>query len=80
MSDWITDEAPCDERCPIPPGVRLSIVPRPRHAWGDVIPCQHCDRAFLVHPDDVARLRAAAAALACADEPAHVYGHEGSPL
>ena len=42
----------CDLRCPLPAGARLSLVPRPRHAWSDVLCCPNCDRAFLVIPPD----------------------------
>lgn len=41
---------PCPQNCDVPAGVTLAPVPRPRHAWGDVVACPNddCDRAFLV--------------------------------
>lgn len=42
----------CDLKCNVPEGARLCEVPRPRHAWGDVLPCPNCERAFLVVPKD----------------------------
>ena len=45
----------CPNRCEFPEG-RYRIMPRPRHAWGDVLRCPHtddgCELAFMV----VARL------------------------
>jgi hypothetical protein len=40
----------CPQHCEIPGGVELSEVPRPRHAWGDVLNCPNdgCERSFLV--------------------------------
>lgn len=38
----------CEEGCDVPEGLVLAPVPRPRHRWGDVMPCPNCDRAFLV--------------------------------
>lgn len=40
----------CDQECEVPDGVDLREVPRPRHAWGDVVACPNdgCERAFLV--------------------------------
>lgn len=40
----------CAEQCEIPDGVELREVPRPRHAWGDVLNCPNdgCERSFLV--------------------------------
>ncbi|MDI9836234.1 hypothetical protein [Streptomyces sp. KAU_LT] len=39
----------CPEQCEIPPGVTLTEVPEPRHAWGDVHRCPNegCGRCFL---------------------------------
>ena len=44
-----TGEVDCHLACPIPPEIRLVEVPRPRHAWGDVLACPNegCGRAFL---------------------------------
>ena len=42
----------CDLRCEVPAGKKLFPVPKPRHAWGDIIVCPHCDAAFLVRPID----------------------------
>lgn len=30
--------------------IRVEEVPRPRHAWNDVVPCQRCGRAWLLMP------------------------------
>ena len=40
----------CPESCEVPAGASLAEVPRPRHAWNDVLCCPHegCDKAFLV--------------------------------
>jgi hypothetical protein len=40
----------CPEQCEIPDGVDLTEVPRPRHAWGDVLNCPNdgCGRSFMV--------------------------------
>ena len=40
----------CDLKCDIPAGVVVSEIPRPRHAWSDVIACPNepCERAFLI--------------------------------
>lgn len=40
----------CSEQCEIPDGVDLAEVPRPRHAWSDVINCPNdgCGKSFLV--------------------------------
>jgi hypothetical protein len=32
------------------PTDRFTEVPRPRHAWGDIICCPDCGRAWLVTP------------------------------
>ena len=40
----------CDERCEVPKGMKLFPIPRPRHAWGDVIVCPHCGAAFMMRP------------------------------
>lgn len=41
---------PCPQQCDVPAGVTLSLVPVPRHAWGDVLVCptEDCGRALLV--------------------------------
>lgn len=43
-------EISCPEACDVPEGVVLAEVPRPRHAWGDVMNCPNggCGRSFLV--------------------------------
>ena len=38
----------CREKCEFPAGLVAVEVPRPRHAWGDVLCCPHCDKAFLI--------------------------------
>lgn len=48
--DVLVDKIDCDEGCEIPPGVRLVRVPRPRHAWRDVLVCPHCGDAFFRLP------------------------------
>lgn len=42
----------CQQSCEVPKGQTLSEVPRPRHAWPDILCCPHggCGRAFLVVP------------------------------
>lgn len=39
----------CLQQCEIPEGVDLVEVPRPRHAWGDVLNCPNdgCERSFM---------------------------------
>jgi hypothetical protein len=39
-----------DVFCDKPEGWEFGVVPRPRHAWGDVLCCPNegCDLAFLV--------------------------------
>ncbi|MDH6489602.1 hypothetical protein [Streptomyces sp. SAI-127] len=46
----------CPQRCEIPPGITLTEVPEPRHAWSDVHRCPNdgCGRTFLAHPTDPA--------------------------
>lgn len=46
----MTDRIDCAEQCEIPDGVQLVEVPRPRHAWSDVINCPNddCGRSFMV--------------------------------
>lgn len=49
-------EIDCDERCTVPEGATLTLVPVPRHAWADVFVCPNtredgttpCGRAFFV--------------------------------
>lgn len=43
----------CAEKCEIPSGVNLTEVPRPRHAWSDVLNCPNddCERSFITSPD-----------------------------
>lgn len=43
-------EIECEEKCEVPPGAVLSLVPVPRHDWGDVLVCPNdgCERAFMV--------------------------------
>lgn len=43
----------CRQRCEVPAGAVLVPVPRPRHAWGDVLVCPHegCDKAFWIWPE-----------------------------
>jgi hypothetical protein len=48
MTEWITKEIGCDQKCAVPPGMALAPVPKPRHAWGDIIVCPNCDAAFLI--------------------------------
>lgn len=31
-------------------GINVQEVPRPRHAWSDVVPCPKCGRAWLLMP------------------------------
>lgn len=40
----------CPRECDVPPGAEMSMVPRPRHAWSDVINCpnEDCERSFLL--------------------------------
>lgn len=44
-----TGNIDCEQSCEIPEGIGLIDVPRPRHAWGDVLLCPHdgCERAFM---------------------------------
>ncbi|MEU0950480.1 hypothetical protein ABZ379_48855 [Streptomyces canus] len=46
----------CPQRCQIPPGVTLTEVPTPRHAWSDVHRCPNdgCGRTFLARLTDPA--------------------------
>jgi hypothetical protein len=46
------DVISCPERCVVPEGVQLAQVPRPRHAWSDVLNCPNdgCERSFLANP------------------------------
>jgi len=40
---------PCERHCEVPKDMVVTgPVPRPRHAWTDVIVCPHCERAWLV--------------------------------
>lgn len=43
---------PCDLDCDVPEGLTLTAIPRPRHAWGDVLRCPHCEAAWLIVPDE----------------------------
>lgn len=40
----------CPQECEVPAGAVFAEVPRPRHAWGDVLCCPNdgCERTFLV--------------------------------
>ena len=40
----------CPEQCEVPAGYSLSMVPVPRHNWGDVVVCPQdgCERAWLI--------------------------------
>lgn len=40
----------CAEQCEIPDGTQLEEVPRPRHAWSDVLNCPNegCGKSFLI--------------------------------
>ena len=40
----------CPQRCEVPAGAKLAIVPEPRHNWGDVVRCPNdgCGQCFLV--------------------------------
>ncbi|MFF9097598.1 hypothetical protein ACF1AX_31310 [Streptomyces sp. NPDC014802] len=40
----------CREQCEIPEGVELVEVPRPRHAWSDILNCPNegCGKSFAV--------------------------------
>ena len=31
-------------------GIKVEEVPRPRHAWGDVLCCDECGRAWMLMP------------------------------
>jgi len=31
-------------------GIKVEEVPRPRHAWGDVLCCNECGRAWMLMP------------------------------
>lgn len=46
----------CPLKCDVPAGKTLTPVPRPRHAWADVIVCPNteegCDRAFIIPPPE----------------------------
>ena len=57
MVDFIEEVLPCDEACELPPGVRVSEVPRPRHKWNDVLVCPNCGRAWLIHKESMDMLR-----------------------
>lgn len=50
----MTDRIDCPEQCDIPDGVTLVEVPRPRHAWSDVLHCPNdgCQRSFMVRQQD----------------------------
>lgn len=43
-------EIECPEKCDVPDGVTIGMVPVPRHNWGDVVVCPNdgCERAFIV--------------------------------
>lgn len=40
----------CPEKCDVPEGATLTLVPKPRHVWSDVVVCpnEDCGRAFLI--------------------------------
>ena len=42
------DTLPCEHDCEVPEGVVLTEVPRPRHAWNDLLVCPDCERAWMV--------------------------------
>ena len=44
------DKIDCDEQCEVPIDIELTEIPRPRHAWPDVLVCPNCGRAFLLTP------------------------------
>jgi hypothetical protein len=48
----MTDHIDCAQQCDIPDGVQLTEVPRPRHAWSDILNCPNegCERSFMVAP------------------------------
>lgn len=43
----------CPRDCEVPEGVTLKMVPKPRHAWSDVVGCPYgdCERFYLVIKD-----------------------------
>lgn len=43
----------CPDQCTIPDGAEVREVPRPRHAWGDVLNCPNegCEKSFLIVKD-----------------------------
>lgn len=50
---------PCgrfDGGCDVSAGLILVPIPRPRHAWGDILICPNgdCDRAFLFWKKELA--------------------------
>lgn len=53
----MTDRIDCPEQCEIPDGADLVEVPRPRHAWSDVLNCPNdgCERSFMVRKEDGAQ-------------------------
>lgn len=40
----------CPQECAVPEGFKLSVVPTPRHDWGDVMHCPNdgCGRSLLI--------------------------------
>lgn len=54
MTPPIVYEGPCQidcpEKCNVPAGARLAMVPKPRHAWSDVFGCPNdgCERWWLI--------------------------------
>ena len=42
----------CPLECNVPEGMTLGVVPRPRHAWKDILPCPHvedgCELTFII--------------------------------
>lgn len=46
------DRIDCEEHCEVPEGVTMTEVPRPRHAWSDIIHCPWCPRSFLWHREE----------------------------
>jgi hypothetical protein len=50
MTDWLTDQIDCAERCTIPEGKQFVRVPTPRHKWNDILRCPNCGDCFLIRP------------------------------
>lgn len=60
MSERLIGVINCTSRCIISNGTALTRVPKPRHAWPDVIVCPMCGDTFLKLPADDQKIPAPA--------------------